>query len=240
LQLRRHSIELVGERAEFVVARHLDSLVEIPRPDLRRRDLDRLDRTDEPAREEDAGHDGEQEEGDEQERRAPDRRPERRVRLIQWLFDEHAPAERLDGLVGAQHLGSVLVAADRRRLSRGGRCLQRSADLRQLGEARVPQNEVDVGMGDEIAALVDRVCVPGGPDPGTLDDVADGIEVDVRNHDAAAGGTFGHGHGHVRLRPAHEPDRTEVLLVGARADERRPRREVDPAVAHDGCERRSP
>ena len=49
LELRRHAVELLGERAQLVVARDLDPLVERPRADLRRRGLDRLDRPDEPA-----------------------------------------------------------------------------------------------------------------------------------------------------------------------------------------------
>ena len=51
---RCHAIELLGERAQLVIARNLDLLVERTGADPRRRSLDRLDRPDEPAGEQDA------------------------------------------------------------------------------------------------------------------------------------------------------------------------------------------
>ena len=58
---------------ELVTARALDPHVEGTGADLRRRRLDRLDRTHEPADEKDAGDAREEQEGHEEERRPPDR-----------------------------------------------------------------------------------------------------------------------------------------------------------------------
>ena len=60
LELRRHAIELVGERAQLVIARNLDPLVERTGADPRRRSLDRLDRPHQPASEQNACRNGQQ------------------------------------------------------------------------------------------------------------------------------------------------------------------------------------
>src|SRR3954468_13415626 len=53
LQPRRHAIELFCERAQLVIARNFDALVERTGADARCRGLDRLDRPHQPAGEED-------------------------------------------------------------------------------------------------------------------------------------------------------------------------------------------
>ncbi len=75
-------------------------------------------------------------------------------------------------------------------------------------------------MGDEDSTRVDRVRVSGRPDPGPLDDVTDGAEVDVGDDDAPSRRILRDRDFHVGLGAPLEADRSEVLLVGACADER--------------------
>ena len=81
------------------------------------------------------------------------------------------------------------------------------------------ENQIDVGMRHELTAVVDRVGVAGRPDARSLDDFAHRAEVEVGDDDAMSRRAFGQRCRHVRLRPALEVDRPEVLLVGACADE---------------------
>ena len=104
LQPGGHPVELVGQGAELVAAGDLDPLIERPGADLRRRDLDRLDRPGEIPREQHARRDRHQEEHDQERHRPPDRRLDGRERLAQRLLDEHPPAGRVDALERAQHL----------------------------------------------------------------------------------------------------------------------------------------
>ena len=174
LELGRHAIELLGECPQLVVARDLDPLVERSGADARRRSLDRLDRTDEPAGEEDAGGGCQEQEGDEQQRGAPDRRSRGANASVERLLDEDVPAERVDRLEGAQHLGAVRVAPGRGRV---GGCVrgraERGLHLRERGEGRAPKDEVDVRVRDQLPAAVDCVRVSRRPDPRSLHDRAD-------------------------------------------------------------------
>ena len=222
LEPRRHAVELLGEGTELVAARDLDPLVERPGADLRRRGLDRLDRPDEPASEQHAGRDRQEQERDQEQRRAPDRRLERRERLAQRLLDEDPPAERLDRLEGAQHLRPVLVAPGRGdRVRLGAASCERRSHLRERGEARVPQDEVDVRMGDELAAASRprtriRSCRSA---PGRSTSLTK-LRSIVGDDDAPPGRSLGDGDRHVGLRAPLEVDATEVPLVRPRADER--------------------
>ena len=164
LELRRHAIELLGERAQLVAARSLDPLVERTRADSRCRSLDGLDRPDEPAGEEDAGGDRQEEEHEQEQRGAPDGRLERRERLAQRFLDEDEPAQRLHRLKGAEHLRPIRIASGRHRVGGGIRGpAERRSDLRQRGEAHAPDDVVDVGVADKLAARTDDVCVPAVP-----------------------------------------------------------------------------
>src|SRR5207344_964812 len=70
LQLRRHAVELLGERFELVSSFDRDPLVEIAAANARGASAYRLDRNDHPAREEQAGQEGKREAGQQQRARA--------------------------------------------------------------------------------------------------------------------------------------------------------------------------
>ena len=71
----------------------------------------------------------------------------------------------------------------------------------------MPEHEVDVRMGEQLAARVDGVRgVSRRPDPRSIDDLADEAQIDVGDHDAASGGAFSHGDCHVRLGAVLEVD----------------------------------
>ncbi len=205
LEPRRHAIELVGERSQLVAARDLDPLVERAGADLRRRSLDRLDRPDEPPGEQDAGGDRQQqEERPAGTRSPPDRRLEGRERLAQRLLDEDPPAERGRSSGTRSTPSPVVIASDRRPRRRTAAGLRRArlCTCGSDGEARLLQDEVDVGVGDEPAQPVDRVRVAGRADSSALDHVADEPA------------------GRSRRRPPHvqaRPRATEIVMCGSRA-----------------------
>ena len=100
----------------------------------------------------------------------------------------------------------------------------------------MPQDEVDVRVRHELAAVVDGVGVPGGSHARPLDDVVKAIiEVEVGDDDPAARRALGHRDRHVRLRLAHEVDWTEVRLVRrARTNAGRLEKSI-PLLRTTGC-----
>ena len=93
-------------------------------------------------------------------------------------------------------------------------------------------------MRDEHPARVDGVRVARRPDARSLDDLLDRAQVDVRDHDAAAGCVLRHRDPYVRLRAALERDPPEVRTSGPSVQERLGRGEVDPAPDAIDLERR--
>ena len=82
----------------------------------------------------------------------------------------------------------------------------------------MPEDEIDVGVGDELAARVDCVRIAGPSDPRPVDHLPDGAEVDLGNHRAASGRPLGDGHRQVR-RAILEVDRTEIPVLRPRDEE---------------------
>src|SRR5262249_37797763 len=149
--------------------------------------------------------------------RPPERRLQRRVGCAEGLLHEDAPADRLDALVGAQHLLAVEVTPDRRRVRGIRRRAQRGTDLRQRREAPVAEPEGDGRMREGVAARVDGVRVlRAGPD--AVDDLAHGLEVDV-GHDDASAVLLPDGDPDVWLRLLLEVDRPVVGTLCAGAEE---------------------
>ena len=175
---------------------------------------------------------------DEQQRRAPDRRFEGRERLAERFLDEDEPAERLDPLVRAEDLRSVLVATVRDGVGHGlRRRMERGVHLWERREVRMRVDQVDVWVCEQVSARVDGVRVSRRPDPRAFDDRRDEREVDVGYDDACSAGLC-NGDLRVRLGAASlEVDRPEVPLLRARLDECLALREVDSAVGAIELER---
>jgi hypothetical protein len=108
--------------------------------------------------------------------------------------------------------------------------VKRRSYLRKQGKARVLENEVDVRVGDELAAAIHGVRIAGRSDARTVDDVPNEAEVDLGHHDAATGAALGHGDRHVGPRATLEVDASEIPVLRARAQELRAPREIDPAA----------
>ena len=117
---------------------------------------------------------------------------------------------------------------------------ERGPHLRQRGQARAPEEEVGVRMGDEHTSRVDGVRIPGCPDARPVDDVGHEAQVDVGNDDAAPRSPLGHRDRHVGLRPVLEVDRPEIPFLRSRPTEFGPLREVDPAAGAVNLERVDP
>ena len=150
LEARGHAVELVGERPSSswlgISIRWSSgrSRSSPPRPD-------RLDRPDEPSREQDAGGDCQDQERHRAAGRCARARLERRERLAQRLLDEDPPAQRLDRLEGG---GAPWCRPSARSLRVSGSLAVGAArpDLGKRREVRTPEHEVDVRMGEELAA----------------------------------------------------------------------------------------
>ena len=154
--------------------------------------------------------------------RPPDGRLDGGERIAQWLLDEHPPAGRVDRLERAQYLRPLGITPVGDSPVGGREAGQGGTHLRQSGEVRVGEHEADVrGVGDDLAASVDRVGVAGGADLRPADRVDDGPEVDVRDDDALAGRRLGHRD--ARVWPAIglvESDVTDVQRLGPCSPER--------------------
>ena len=231
LEPNRHAVEFVGERAELVAARRLDPLIERPGADLRRRDLDRLNGPDEIAGQQHARHDRHEEEHHQEQRGPPDRGLDRRKRHAEGFLDEDPPPGHVDPLVGAEHFHPVPipprghVGASRRGRGQGG------VHLWKGREARVREDEVLVGVGDELATGRDRVGGARLADPRPIDRVHDRPEVDVGHDDASSRSTLCDRQRHVRPGISlGERDIAEVPPLGSRAEELRAR----GAIPHTG------
>ena len=92
-------------------------MIEGPRADECRSDLQRTDRSHHPAREEEARHDRQQEADDEEQSAAGERRVQRREDFTERLLHQHDPAHRQDLGVRDEHLLSLQVSGDGRDLA---------------------------------------------------------------------------------------------------------------------------
>ena len=146
-QLRRHPVELVGERLQLVAGAHVDRWSRSPSP-IRCAPSSsvRIGRTmprasasapsaeiTRPASSRSAG--------------AHDRRVELRVHLGHRLLDEHLPAERRSA--PRQTSTGVPAKVGHDRGLAGAGAVERGLHVRELREIRLAQHEADVGIGDE-------------------------------------------------------------------------------------------
>ena len=91
---------------------------------------------------------------------------------------------------------------------------QRQRHVIEPAQVGLAQDDADIGVRDQQAALVHHIGRPGLADLDARDHVPDELEVDLSDSDAAAAAGAGNRHGEIGLRFLAEVDRAHVALVG--------------------------
>ena len=236
-QLARHAVELVRQRFQLVAGAHLDALVERAFADARRALLQGTNRRHHAAHQHHARHQRQHQAAEQQHADMLQSGRQRRERLRARLFDEYAPAERRDGGIGAEHRPSRQVEPFHR-LHLAGRRTERGAHLRQFRHVGFLQHQREVGMRDQLAALVDRVGIALFADRNAIDAVEQELQIDFGDGDARLFGPGGHRHRDVGFDVAAEVDLAEIRPAGARFLHRHRERMVDAAADDVAAEAR--
>ena len=131
---------------------------------------------------------------DEDGTRPPQGRVDRCERLGDRLLDDDAPVDSRY----RRHCGENRMAVEiaRRGLLAAMRCNARSEDLERPYRGLVgPENQADVGMGDQAPRLVQNERFPGPPDPDCRYDIPDELEIDLGDRHTDRGAVTGYGNG---------------------------------------------
>ena len=180
LQLRRHVVELVGERLELVAGPDRYALAQIAAADARGAGLQGPYRHQHLARQEHAGKHCERERREQDQAGALDRGVKSGRGLLARQLDEHQPIERGNPGMGGKH-GTTLQAfgnLQRRGLGSGNSGARR-LHLCEAGKVDSAQHQIDVGVGDQTAVAVDHVGLPPFADLDLRHDVPHELEIDL-------------------------------------------------------------
>ena len=156
------------------------------------------------------------------------------------------------GLIAWNALSTLRPSSSRPTVTSARSRVERCSNLWKRCKARMPEDEIDVGVGDEFAARVDCVRIAGRSDPRPVDHLPDGAEVDVGDDRAASRRPLGDGRpsgaaSHSRSRPDRNTGASTARrgTSGSRRDRRRcrsgrfPARRFEPAPSRS-CPRSSP
>ena len=219
-----HGVELIREHLKLVSGLNAHAMIEPAGGQLHGPGFKGLHRGSDSPRDHERAQRGQDERQRGNDAQTSQARVDRRVGLRDRLLNDHRPPGRRHRRGCCDNVRPGVVLREHRAVPR--------ADLRELREIAVLQNEFEIGMGDQPAAAVDDVGVPRAPEFDARHAFPYELQVDVGERDRFRTPARRDRDAGIRLRPLAKVNGTEVKRPCAGCDKARVVRMIGSRCDH--------